>query len=442
MFQLLLFIAAAYFVNAQIMYGGKPTERSLLKSEIQTFNMPSFDVQAFLEQKFSEPKHQFGGNLFAQQFNVAISPLNSGTWETLSDGTQVWRVEITSPGALTINLWLSSYTFYPGNELYVYSADMKYVRGQFNEKNNKPNGRMAIAPISGDDIIVEIRVAPNAEMPLFEIGKVNHEVGTASYGSSGACNINTICPYTDNTNGFNYRDEVDSVAMILSNTGSRRCTGAMINNYGNSTNLFLTANHCDATTSDDWILMFRYESPECNLNQQSDGPTRFTLQGMRTIDQSATSDVLLMQALEYPPADYNVFYAGYNANDVAHLPFAIHHPSGDIKKIAWSEQNTVSDEWSAGNRDTHWQVVQWHGPGTGAGNQGDRTTTEPGSSGSPLFDNQGRITGQLHGGAATCTYPYDDLYGKLARSWDDRAAIRAALDPEQGSRRTLDGRRA
>jgi len=226
------------------------------------------------------------------------------------------------------------------------------------------------------------------------------------------------------------RDETDSVAMILTAAGSRRCTGALINNSQNNSRLFLTANHCSGG-QDTWIFMFNYQSSQCDLAQQNNGPTSFTVQGSSTIDNSATSDVLLLSLDEIPPANYNVYYAGYNAVDQVHIPFAIHHPSGDIKKIAWSEQNTRSDSWS-GTPNTHWQVVQWNGPGTGPGNQGDRTTTEPGSSGSPLFDTQGRITGQLHGGAATCSFPYDDLYGKLSRSWDDNAPIRNALDPVGG----------
>jgi len=423
MFTAVVVVLCMASATAQIMYGGEPTNPLLLKSLIQTFEMPTVDREAFLTRARNEPKHQEGGNLFAQQFDVAVSPLQHGEWETLADGTRVWRVAIVSPGAVTINLWLSAYQFFEGNALYVYSSDMKHIRGQFNHKNNKRNGRMAIAPVAGDNIVVEIVVAPNAEIPIFEIGKVNHEVKKA-YGDSGNCNINTVCSYTDD---FDMRDEVDSVAMILTAAGARRCTGAMINNQLNDSRpLFLTANHCSGG-QDTWIFMFNYQSSVCNLATQNNGPTQYTVQGSSTIDSSATSDVLLLE-LDESPAIYGAYFAGYNAVDDFSYPFAIHHPSGDIKKIAWSNTLTQHDSWS-GIPNTHWQVVQWHGPGNGAGNQGDRTTTEPGSSGSPLFDPSGRITGQLHGGAATCTYPYDDLYGKLARSWDDRPLIRAALDP-------------
>jgi len=237
------------------------------------------------------------------------------------------------------------------------------------------------------------------------------------------------------------RDEVDAAAMISSAAGSRRCSGTMINNAAqNQRQLFLTANHClgGETT---WIFMFRYQSSQCNLAQQTDGPTQYTVQGSRVIGNSAASDVALLELTEQIPLNYNVYYAGFNAVNSEVIPFAIHHPSGDIKKIAWSEQETRSDSWT-GTPNTHWQVVKWDGPGNGSGNQGDRTTTEPGSSGSGLFDPEGRLIGQLHGGAATCSFPYDDLYGKLSYSYDNNAAVRTALDPTGSGIRQVPGLRA
>jgi len=435
----LLFVAIAIAsVSGQLMHGGSPIAQSLLSSSIKTQTMPSFDVEAWIKKAQSEPKHQEGGQLFAQAFPVSFTPLTDGTWETLADGMKVWRLSIVSKDAVSLNLFLSQYTLFRGNRLFVYDAEMTQVRGSFTFENNKENGKMAIAPIKGDNIIVEMQVDAGAEMPIFEIGIVNHEI-TYGYGDSGTCNINTVCDYTDD---FNMRDEVDAVAMILTSAGSRRCSGTMINNAAqNQRQLFLTANHCLGGEVS-WIFMFNYQSSVCNLAQQNNGPTQDTVQGSRLLGNSAASDVALLELTEQIPNGYNVYYAGYNALDQANIPFAIHHPSGDIKKIAWSEQATVSDEWSANNRDTHWQVVKWDGPGTGAGNQGDRTTTEPGSSGSGLFDPQGRLVGQLHGGAATCSFPYDDLYGKLSRSYDDNAAIRNALDPTNSGIRQVPGLRA
>ena len=50
----------------------------------------------------------------------------------------------------------------------------------------------------------------------------------------------------------------------------------------------------------------------------------------------------------------------------------------------------------------------------------DEGVTEPGSSGSPLFDQNGRIIGQLYGGSAACQGTSAngyDYYGRLGVSW-------------------------
>ena len=44
-----------------------------------------------------------------------------------------------------------------------------------------------------------------------------------------------------------------------------------------------------------------------------------------------------------------------------------------------------------------------------------------------------RIRGQLHGGYASCTYPYSDYYGRLSMSWnfdtDPTKSLETHLDP-------------
>ena len=73
----------------------------------------------------------------------------------------------------------------------------------------------------------------------------------------------------------------------------------------------------------------------------------------------------------------------------------------------------------------------------------DRGTTEGGSSGSPLFDRNKRVIGQLHGGFGQCTN-VNDWYGRLSTSWrgGGTSASRLAdfLDPLSTGAMTLDGR--
>jgi lysyl endopeptidase len=74
----------------------------------------------------------------------------------------------------------------------------------------------------------------------------------------------------------------------------------------------------------------------------------------------------------------------------------IHHPNGDQKKIS---QTTLATTASKYEDNANWASINTHIKVTWA--QG---TTESGSSGSALFNPEGRIVGQLHGGAASCTF--------------------------------------
>ncbi|MDV7400661.1 hypothetical protein RZS08_55105, partial [Arthrospira platensis SPKY1] len=79
----------------------------------------------------------------------------------------------------------------------------------------------------------------------------------------------------------------------------------------------------------------------------------------------------------------------------------------------------------------HWGVIFEHPDGT-------FTTTEPGSSGSPLFDQNHRVIGQLWGGyhlddctgGPTCADPAKDLsfYGKFSVSWSGDSPARRLQD--------------
>ena len=74
------------------------------------------------------------------------------------------------------------------------------------------------------------------------------------------------------------------------------------------------------------------------------------------------------------------------------------------------------------------------------------SVTEPGSSGSPLYNAQQRLVGVLSGGASECGAPdtsLNDLYGKLAHAWDglstDATRMKTWLDPGNTGATTIAG---
>ena len=91
-----------------------------------------------------------------------------------------------------------------------------------------------------------------------------------------------------------------------------------------------------------------------------------------------------------------------------------------------------------GNAYKRFLIVNWF---TGSANKG---VTEQGSSGSPLFNADKRIVGQLYAGESACNYMGGaDLYGRVYSSWtgnnNDNGSLKPWLDPDDTGISTLDG---
>lgn len=159
-----------------------------------------------------------------------------------------------------------------------------------------------------------------------------------------------------------------------------------------------------------------------------------TVQGSTLKATFATSDFALLLLSEQPPDSYGVYYEGWSALDVAgDSSVGIHHPQGDIKKISFDFGTTqLTDYLGTTSGTTHIRIVNW-----------DDGTTEPGSSGSPLFNKNKQVVGQLHGGYASCTSITSDWYGRFARSWlgggSSGNSLKPWLDPDNTGAMTLDG---
>ncbi|MBI1927715.1 hypothetical protein HYR99_26195 [Candidatus Poribacteria bacterium] len=76
----------------------------------------------------------------AEGITVDITPQTAGTWEMLADGTNVWRLRIASPMALSLNLGFTRYVMPKGGQLFLYSPDFQTVIGPFTEADNEEHG--------------------------------------------------------------------------------------------------------------------------------------------------------------------------------------------------------------------------------------------------------------------------------------------------------------
>ncbi|MFH1688034.1 MAG: trypsin-like peptidase domain-containing protein, partial [bacterium] len=406
----LVFLLSFGAAMAQLSRGGTPLSfTKLLPDDIPTVTTGRVDVAAYLAEDEIEEAEGLPFR-FGAPFDVDYDFMTMAAWHEFADGSRVGRLRIASPDAYSINLIYRSYHVPQGALFFVYSADQEMVIGAFDSRNNKEHGQFATRPVKGDEIVLEyFEPADVRQQGTIVISRIVHgyknmfnwDVASQAlgFGSSGSCNNNVNCP-----EGEPWQREKRGVAMVLLSSGTRWCSGSMINNTRqDETAYFLTANHCLGGEAN-WIFMFNYESPSC---ANIDGPTNMTLQGSTLLASYSTSDFGLVLLDEAPPDSYYVYYNGWaRENNPSTRSTGIHHPSGDIKKISFDYDPVTSANYLSTTGTTHWRIGNW-----------EDGTTEGGSSGSPLFDQNHRIIGQLHGGYASCTSITADWYGKLYMSW-------------------------
>jgi Secretion system C-terminal sorting domain len=418
---LFLAVTLSGISTAQISVDGKPLSNDYqVKSNVETMTMPAFDLDKMLREDAFESQFKDIPPRFGKDFDVNFGYGNSGTIDVLPNGTKIWRVKIKSPGAMSINLIFDKFNLPKGATFFVYSADKKMVYGAYTDINNQPTNVFSTTPCKGDEIVLEYNAPLGLRDPEISVSKVVHAykdifhlMKIKDYGTSGACERNIICPEGDPFRG----DIARSVAVIIVG-GVRNCTGSLLNNTRNDgTPFFMTANHCWDASVATWVFMFKYDAPSCS-NPGGDGPLTYTISGCTFLARNATSDFCLVKLSSKPPASYNVYYTGWNRSNVpAPSGTAIHHPECDVKKISfYSVPNTPTSYNSptVPGDSSHWHTTWASIPSTGL-----TPVTEPGSSGSPLYDQNKRFIGQLHGGPSSCTASdKSDYYGKFDQSWN------------------------
>ena len=437
----LIVMVSANLVVAQISQIRVPRSFEIIdksKTNIVPFRtMRTVDVEKLRKEDIINDQYKDIPWRFGDNIDVNYNIYASGVWDELPDGSKLWRLGIKSSGALSINLLFSQYKLPKGAELYIYSPDYKQQLGAFTDFNNQADGLFATTLILTDNIIIEYYEPAKAdfrgELVLSRVTHGYRGVGDfiKAFGESGSCNVNVACPQSACR-----EEQIRSVAMLVTN-GSGFCTGALINNTSNNgTPYFLSANHCFSNPGS-VVFWFNWQSATCA--NPSSSPAYNSLSGAVTRARYAVSDMWLLQLNNAVPESFNPFFAGWNRtleNNIAGTVFGVHHPSADIKKLSWSTlgaSTTTRGQNSVPGDGSHWRITSWS----------DGTTTEGGSSGSPLFDPNGRIIGQLYGGWAACGNTLSDWYGKLGISWTggatDATRLRNWLDPINSGATTLNG---
>jgi lysyl endopeptidase len=207
---------------------------------------------------------------------------------------------------------------------------------------------------------------------------------------------------------------VSGVGFIGAN--SLYCTGQLLNINGKApdfTPYWLTANHCmsEPVDAESAEFFWLYQTSSCGAAPPTIGSVPRS-RGATLLSTNPQSDYTLAMIEGALPGD--LAWAGWTSKEPANgaEAVAIHHPSGDFKRISFGFKDGAIAECN--------QI-----PGFG-GRKLVRTSwtnavTEPGSSGSGIFrlDNQ-QLYGQLLGGPSFCGADPEDLfdcYGSFATTY-------------------------
>ncbi|MDP1622128.1 MAG: T9SS type A sorting domain-containing protein [Bacteroidales bacterium] len=438
---------------SQLSQGGVPCSFSQAimpdTGRIFTVEPPSMDDLALEDIQSSLP-YRFAVN---QPVDIGIG--NSGQWVTSADGTKVWRINIISPGAKALILYFDKFNIPEEGKVFVYNPRRTQLLGAFTSMNNNNLETFATGLIYGDELTLEYNVPAGKPMPDLHVSEVGYAYrgisvypgAIAGFGGSGKCEVNVNCP-----EGNDWQKQKRSVTRIIVKRGGSSvwCTGSLVDNTRHDGKPYvLTADHCGrySTVTDlsQWIFYFNYDGAGCP-NPSIEPPLK-SMTGAAKIAQGGNagangSDFFLVLLNADIPESFNVYYNGWSreTNPPSPSGTSIHHPQGDIKKISTYTTPLQPAHWIGNPFLAHWRVT-WKGTPKGHG------VTEGGSSGSPIFDNQGLLIGTLTGGDSSCdsaSLNLPDYYGMFSYSWDQNGTDSASvlkywLDPDNTGLMTLKG---
>ena len=435
---LLLFLCSSLSpAISQLSKGGLPY------SSVDEAKFDSIEVVSVLPQNNRALKSVYAPAPVSPSKNEALKfahplPLyntieNSGSWTMVDDTTLVWRLAFQSKGAYSLSLLFDKFVMPPSGKLFVYNSDKSTILGAFTKLNNRDDSLFMTAPIAGDIICLEYTQSLSETVkPILSISQLNHDflnvfksLGvkvTDSFGMAGDCNVDV----TDDAN-YNSMPQVRSVCKLLIG-GTELCSGTMLANTADETSVYvITAGHCIETTANASTTLFYYNYESPHGESSIKGSLDFQTYGSTVVARATNTDFALVKLATEKPASYFMPYlSGWNRSVSPPSPaYAIHHPSGDVKKISRTKsilEATTYEYLGMFLPNYHWRVEEW-----------SSGTTESGSSGCGLFDNNGTLVGTLSGGSASCGYSYDDYFVRFEKIWngtpEPNLQLQAWLDP-------------
>ena len=440
---IILFIPFAF---SQETSADLPISYRVSTENIEPIILPPLDLSAIQQEDSINDLDKTLPWRYGVKRTIKVDIHKEGQVTTLQNGDKLWRVAIKSPNALNLSVNFDNFYIPNGAQLFLYNTDYTDVLMPLSNKQNRENQQLGSWFVNGDVIWIEYFEPKNVnENVSLSIGSLIHgyrmnqvedyALGKRGFNDSGDCNYDVNCSIGED---FDSKKDILKKAIALLNLGNGYlCSSVLVNNTNNDkTPYLLTGNHClDNSDPAFWSIRFNWMSPSpvCGEGEpSSDIQTNFTMSGAELKANNALSDFALVQLYNDVPESWDVSFAGWDVTDnLPEFEVGIHHPNGDIMKICRDNTGAVKE---TANGTEVWLIG---GVSQGVGDGWEIGTTESGSSGSPLFNENGKIIGQLYAGNAFCdgingNNDYD-IYGRLAVSWDAGASedkrLKEWLDP-------------
>jgi lysyl endopeptidase len=345
--------------------------------------------------------------------------VKDGMWSDLGD-IAIWQIGFDAPKASSLNFLMSNLVLPEGAEMYIFSEDRRIVHGPIEPKHIF-KGQYASDIIEASQVAILVKCPKEtADRFSISIDAVNQglplKATLRGFGDASDCNVDVNCFL-----GAGWENERDAVAFVIKN-GEDHCSGVLINNQCQDFRpFFLTAFHClDANENGElsageqnlgaYAFRFKYEAgtPTCPGNSTGNQGTWIVYNGATFRSGNDQTDFALTELNGTITNQSNLAVAGWNRNTTVpqQTVTCIHHPRGDAKKISTDNRPLILTN-------PQMFIVQRWGAGL----------VEPGSSGSPLFDNARRIIGQLSGGDLNIgcfdgqSLIDNNRYGRFDLSW-------------------------
>lgn len=327
--------------------------------------------------------------------STGVRPIRAGDMHllpfALQDGSTVRTVSLRSTGAQGLRIHFQDFDV-PAGEVILFAAEpggMATV-GPYSGKGPIGNGDFWSAILPGDTVFIELRSTGEVHFEITELAHLDRGLDppAADANVSGGplgCHLDAMCS-----------SDISDAARLATGRMSyvvgdvpKSCTGTLLGDLDDETVVpyFLTAYHCISSQSvaDTLQVTWFWERASCGGALPTFSLLPSTM-GATLLEKDDTADGNDMSFFRLNgPLPNGIALAGWSTGH-PESAYGIHHPAGSWKRVTY-----LSDVGSCGG------CTFCGDPFDYDYYDFDNGITEPGSSGSGIFNFSGQLFGQLFG---------------------------------------------